>query len=319
MGSDSLDIQLRPRRISEIIGQTDVKSTLNVFIDSARRRLVTLDHVLLSGPAGLGKTTIGGTIAAEMEQKFIVMHGPQVDAPAVWKLTRRELIDEYARYVIFIDEIHAVEKQVFTMLLPLMEEFQFGGERVNPFTMIGATTLASKLPKPLRDRFGISYQLDYYPTDELTEIIMRSFNLLVPDTLCDPRAIESLAARSRGTPRVANRLLRRTLDFHWTGDMSAGFTLATVTKAMKALGIDISGLEPSDRRILRAMFERFPNRPAGINAISAAVGEDAVNLETVVEPWLVREGFINRERGGRVLTSKGLAVAALEIEGATSF
>lgn len=314
----SLDVRLRPQSLDQVVGQDAVKSTLNVFIESARRRFTTLDHVMLAGPAGLGKTTIGNVIAQELGNEFIMFHGPQVDSAVVWKLASGALSEAEVTYLVFIDEIHAVEKSVFTLLLPLIEEFRLGDQLVHPFTLVGATTIPSKLPKPLRDRFGISYQLDYYPVEELAEIIGRSFNAMAPDTPIEDGAIESLAQRSRGTPRIANRLLRRALDYHWVGT-DAIFNRSTVQRAMTALSIDRHGLDQHDRSILRTMFERFPNRPAGINAIASAVGEDGKELEAVTEPWLVREGFINREQRGRTLTTKGLVVAGLESEGKAEF
>ena len=309
----NIDSDLRPSTLDSVIGQDHIKETLRVFIKSALMRKTQLDHMFISGPPGLGKTTIASTVAHEMGQEMILLHGPNVSPTVLWQLCDFEqpLQDWTKRYIVFIDEIQGVEKAAFTALLPLMERFIYLGNPIVPFTLIGATTDPGKVPTALRDRFGIQYTLDYYPTEDILSILKLNFPKMHPGGSYAPEALEAIAQRSRGTPRIANRLLRRALDYHWVeAEPSAPFAQSSVTTAMKAMGIDKDGLTGLDRRILTVMWSRWQGKPTGIAAIATAVGEDQQTLERVVEPWLVRAGLISREKRGRSLTGEGIAKAA---------
>jgi len=314
----TLDSELRPESLDTIVGQESIKDTLRVFIESAKLRNRTLDHVFLAGPPGLGKTTIASTIAHEMSHDMILLHGPNVSPTVLWQLCEDggTIRESPIPVILFIDEIQGVEKATFTALLPLMERFIYLNQQVPPFTVVGATTDPAKVPNALRDRFGIQYTLDYYPTEQIEEILKRNFPKMHPGGSYAPDAIEAVALRSRGTPRIANRLMRRALDYHWvderrTGSGARPFSKASVTRAMTGMGIDKDGLDDLDRRILVAMWDRWHGKPTGIAAIASAVGEDQKTLELVKEPWLVRAGFINREKRGRSLTAQGITKASL--------
>lgn len=347
--------KLRPKTIDEIIGQDHVKQTLTRFMDAALKRGKPLDHTLLYGPPGLGKTTFASVISTYMGHRLKLLSGPNVDKRLVLDMIT-EMIGETSdpgipTQVVFIDEIHGVEKDAMTLLLPLMEDFEFEDLELPPFTIIGATTEPSKLLGPLRDRFELKYQLEFYSTSELSTIIRRSLSILLQvehalvEAYCDPnnpnlagtQSVVMLAQRARGVPRVANHLVKRVVDFLDTSDVGKlqpeqlgpllpddfptllRFRPNIVSETMEALDIDANGLEKKDRAMLVTMLHRYKNRPVGIRAISTALGENHETVEFIMEPHLVRSGFINREQRGRTLTTEGMLVAALEMEGRTQY
>jgi holliday junction DNA helicase RuvB len=343
---------VRPQRLDEIVGQLAIKESLEVFIKAAKVRKDAMDHTLLVGRPGLGKTTFAIAIGHELERPILYRDGPAFNAEAIQILVETELspnprllqrldagpfslglggfedypddeikeetVTEAVGPVVLVDEVHAIPREAFEALYPLMEDFTYHGVRVPKFTLIGATTDPGKLPAPFRDRFGIRYTIDFYSEDEINEILQRSYRII---TATDPAAVQDetrlalldLAHRSRGTPRTANRLLRRCLDFSIVREESY-LTVTTVSDTMRAMGIDAFGLEDVDRKILVAMQRRF-GRPVGLAAIAAAVGEDVISIERVNEPWLVRAGYIDRTRSGRVLTSDGETIVRFINEG----
>ena len=300
--------QLRPQSFDEYIGQTDLKKNLKVFVGAAKLRNETLDHVLLYGPPGLGKTTMSMIIANEMGTHLKATTGPSIEKTGdlVAILTSLEPGD-----VLFIDEIHRLNKVVEEILYPAMEDFYvdvvIGKEastrsiRIDlpPFTLVGATTRAGDLSAPLRDRFGIVSKLEYYNESELTAIIDRTSQVYHMDM--DEQAKRELAKRSRGTPRIANRLFRRVRDFaQYNGDDT--ITKSRTIEALQSLKVDELGLDDVDHKYLLGIIQRFRGGPVGLEAIAASIGEEPLTLEDVYEPYLLQKGLIKRTPRGRVVT-----------------
>jgi len=301
-----IDAGLRPKRLSEYIGQKNVTDNLKVFIEAATGRGDPLDHVLFYGPPGLGKTTLAGIIAYELGTTLKITSGPAIERAGDLAALLTNLEDND---VLFIDEVHRLNRSAEEILYSAMEDFEIDmivgkgpsarSYRIDlkKFTLIGATTRAGSLSAPLRDRFGIISKFELYKPDELGEIIKRSARLL--QTGIDDESITELASRSRGTPRVANRLLKRTRDFaevRGDGHIDIGVTKETLS----SLGIDEMGLEGLDRDILRLIIDKFGGGPVGIDTISAAIGEERVTIEDVYEPYLIQAGFLHRSKQGRI-------------------
>ena len=299
---------LRPLSFKDFTGQLKVVDNIKVFVEAAKKRSEPLDHVLLHGPPGLGKTTLSHIIANELESRIKVTSGPVLDKPGdlAGLLTNLEAND-----VLFIDEIHRLNPIVEEYLYSAMEDFRIdimldSGPNarsvqitLSPFTLIGATTRAGLLTSPLRARFGINSRLEYYDSDLLTTIIKRSAGIL--DTPLENDAAHELARRSRGTPRIANNLLRRTRDFaQIKGD--GIITLPIAQMALKALDVDENGLDEMDNRILSTIIEKFKGGPVGLSTIATAVGDEAETIEEVYEPFLIQEGYIKRTSRGREAT-----------------
>ncbi len=306
--ADKDEIQLRPATFDEYVGQSNLKENLKVFVGAAKMRNESLDHILFYGPPGLGKTTLSMIIANEMGTHMKVTTGPSIEKTGdlVALLSQLEPGD-----VLFIDEIHRLPKVIEEILYPAMEDYcvdvVIGKEsstrsvRIDlpPFTLIGATTRAGDLSAPLRDRFGIVSKLDYYTKDELMQIIERTSK--VYQFPIEEEAKQELAMRSRGTPRIANRLFRRVRDFaQFFGDEK--ISLDRTNEALERLQVDRLGLDDVDRKYLLGIIERYQGGPVGLEAIAASIGEEAMTLEDVVEPYLLQIGFIKRTARGRIAT-----------------
>ena len=304
----ALEPGIRPQRLSEYIGQEKVRENLKVYIEAAKRRGDSLDHVLFYGPPGLGKTTLAGIIANEMGTHLKVTSGPAIEKPGEIAAILNNL---QPGDILFIDEIHRLNRQVEEVLYPAMEDFAIDiviGKGATArsirldlphFTLVGATTRPGMLTAPLRDRFGVVSHLEYYTVDELFQIVMRSARLLGVDI--DDKGDRQLASRSRGTPRLANRLLRRVRDFAEVR-FDGKVTEAVATVALDLLDVDQFGLETLDRKILETMLTKFDGGPVGLETLAASLGEDPGTLEDVYEPYLLLNGFINRTPRGRVAT-----------------
>ena len=302
---------LRPQMLEDYIGQQKVKENLKVFIEAAKQRGEPLDHVLLYGSPGLGKTTLAGIIANEMGVHLKVTSGPAIEKPGEMAAILNSMAEND---VLFIDEIHRLHRQVEEVLYPAMEDYAIDimvgkgatarSIRLNlpKFTLVGATTRAGMLTAPLRDRFGVVNRLDFYTDEELTTIVLRSAKVLGVEIEED--GAKELAKRSRGTPRLANRLLKRVRDFAEVA-YDGVITKEVAREALNRLEVDTLGLDETDRRLILTMIHTFHGRPVGLDTLAAAIGEDAGTIEEVYEPYLIQHGLIQRTPRGRMVTEYG--------------
>lgn len=313
-----IDNNLRPTLLVDYIGQEKAKNNLKVFIEAAKNRGEALDHVLLYGPPGLGKTTMASIIANELNSHLKITSGPAIEKPGELAAILNSLNEHD---VLFIDEIHRLNRQVEEVLYPAMEDFAIDimigkGQAARSirldlphFTLVGATTRAGMLTAPLRDRFGVVNRLEFYTNEELCQIVCRSAQVM--DITIDNAGALEIAARSRGTPRLANRLLKRVRDFaevSYDGYISEG----VAKKALDRLEVDSFGLDQIDRNIILTIIEKFDGKPVGLDTLAAAIGEDAGTIEDVYEPYLIQNGLISRTPRGRVVTSKAYQHFGLE-------
>ena len=319
MGDNGDDNPLRPRKLEDYIGQDKAKQNLAVFMEAAKRRNECLDHVLLYGPPGLGKTTLSSIIAKEMGVQMRITSGPAIEKPGDLAAMLTNLNEGD---VLFIDEIHRISRAVEEVLYPAMEDFSIDiitgkGQMATAyhlplphFTLVGATTRAGQLTAPLRDRFGVSLRLELYTPKELAQIVNRSASILgIP---IEPDGALEIASRSRGTPRIANRMLKRVRDFAQV--MSDGIiTLETAQIALERLEIDELGLDANDRRMLSAIVNFYKGGPVGLETLAAAIGEEAITIEDVIEPYLMQIGFLSRTPRGRCITRAGCLHLGLEL------
>lgn len=307
---DTGETSLRPHTLAEYIGQEKAKQNLSIFIEAARRRTESLDHVLLHGPPGLGKTTLAGIIAQEMGVNIRITSGPAIEKPGDLAALLTNLNEND---ILFVDEIHRLNRSVEEILYPAMEDYAIDiiigkGPSANSirldlprFTLIGATTRAGSLSAPLRDRFGVTLRLELYTPEELATIVTRSAGIL--NVEIEPEGAMEIAHRSRGTPRIANRMLRRVRDFAQV--VADGvITRKVADQALLALEVDFLGLDQVDRRMLRAIIENYGGGPVGLETLAATIGEESVTLEDVYEPYLMQIGFLTRTPRGRCVTRK---------------
>ena len=310
LAEDAQESSLRPKTLAEYIGQEKAKENLSIFIQAARKRQESLDHVLLHGPPGLGKTTLAGIIAQEMGVNIRITSGPAIEKPGDLAALLTNLNEGD---ILFVDEIHRLNRSVEEILYPAMEDYALDiivgkGPSANSirldlphFTLIGATTRAGQLSAPLRDRFGVTLRLELYTPEELSKIVTRSAGILNCDIV--PEGAYEIARRSRGTPRIANRMLRRVRDF---AQVKAGgvITRSVADQALTALEVDHLGLDTIDRRMLRSIIEHYGGGPVGLETLAATINEEAVTLEDVYEPYLMQMGFLTRTPRGRCVTKK---------------
>ncbi|MEA5095725.1 Holliday junction branch migration DNA helicase RuvB [Sedimentibacter saalensis] len=311
IGDEDLELSLRPQRLVQYIGQNKVKEVLGIFIESAKMRNQPLDHVLLSGPPGLGKTTLANIISNEMGVNIRVTSGPAIERPGDLAAILTNLNEND---VLFIDEIHRLNKTVEEIMYPALEDYALDiiigkGPSARSirldlpkFTLIGATTRSGMLASPLRDRFGVMCTLDFYNADDLKEIVLRSAGII--NVEINDSGAEEIARRSRGTPRIANRLLKRVRDYAIVKS-NGKIDLKTADSALKMLEIDEMGLDKLDRRILNTIIEYYRGGPVGLDTLAASIGEEKVTIEDVYEPYLLQIGYLNRTPRGRVVTEMG--------------
>lgn len=316
-----MENSLRPKRLADYVGQQKIRESLMISIEAARIRKEPLDHILFYGPPGLGKTTLSGIIAHEMNVGIKVTSGPAIEKPGEMAAVLNGLKEGD---ILFVDEIHRLNKQVEEVLYPAMEDYAIDiliGKGASArsirldlpkFTLIGATTRAGLLSAPLRDRFGEVHRLEFYTEDELKQIILRSASVL--NVEIDEKGAEEMARRSRGTPRLANRILKRVRDYAQVR-YDGKITLEVAETALDRMDVDRMGLDRADRSVLQALIEKFGGGPTGLDTIAASIGEDAGTIEDVVEPYLLQKGFINRTPRGRVATELAYRHLGLEYPG----